>query len=312
MTNVIKSFKRSQTLTKALFIFLIMFFVTYLIEKFKYFPKYNVHYHLDANNLESDDVMKQNFNLKHVSTYKNPDNKPIFVCPAIPNYREKPFSIPISLEGATFKEPKEGGVYAPGNCLATQNVAIIVPYRNRTENLQIFVRWMHFFLQKQQLNYTIYIIEQDGTDQFNRGMLINIGYKEAKSVEKYNCYIFHDVDLIPLNVNNMYRCGNSPRHLSASVDSLQNRLPYWQIFGGVSAMSEEQMEKVNGFANSYWGWGGEDDDVSRRQVLSSRIEESDTFCTMVYENISIRRYPKEISDYHMLRHEEIRTGTSNK
>ena len=41
-------------------------------------------------------------------------------------------------------------------------------------------------------------------------------------------------------------------------------LPYNGIFGGVSALSKEHMEKVNGFSNKYFGWGGEDDDMYQR------------------------------------------------
>jgi len=42
------------------------------------------------------------------------------------------------------------------------------------------------------------------------------------------------------------------------------RLPYKQYFGGVSAMSKQQFQKINGFPNNYWGWGGEDDDIFNR------------------------------------------------
>ena len=42
------------------------------------------------------------------------------------------------------------------------------------------------------------------------------------------------------------------------------RLPYERIFGGASAMNKEQFTKINGYPNNYWGWGGEDDDVSNR------------------------------------------------
>lgn len=42
------------------------------------------------------------------------------------------------------------------------------------------------------------------------------------------------------------------------------RLPYRDIFGGVSALTKQQMETVNGFSNEFWGWGGEDDDMSNR------------------------------------------------
>lgn len=33
---------------------------------------------------------------------------------------------------------------------------------------------------------------------------------------------------------------------------------------GISAMTREQYVKMNGFSNDFWGWGGEDDDVSTR------------------------------------------------
>lgn len=45
------------------------------------------------------------------------------------------------------------------------------------------------------------------------------------------------------------------------------RLPYSTIFGGVSALTTDQFQKVNGFSNSFWGWGGEDDDMANRYVI---------------------------------------------
>jgi predicted glycosyltransferase involved in capsule biosynthesis len=41
-------------------------------------------------------------------------------------------------------------------------------------------------------------------------------------------------------------------------------MPYGYIFGGVEAIWKEHFEKVNGFSNKYWGWGGEDDDLYHR------------------------------------------------
>ena len=34
--------------------------------------------------------------------------------------------------------------------------------------------------------------------------------------------------------------------------------------GGVTALSEAQIRKINGFPNDFWGWGSEDDEISLR------------------------------------------------
>lgn len=65
------------------------------------------------------------------------------------------------------------------------------------------------------------------------------------------------------------------------------RLPYADLFGGVSALTKDQFIKVNGFSNMFWGWGGEDDDIS------SRIKNS---------GLHISRYPNNIARYTMLSH----------
>ena len=44
------------------------------------------------------------------------------------------------------------------------------------------------------------------------------------------------------------------------------RLPYKTYVGGVLAMTSAHFMAVNGYSNLYFGWGGEDDDMSRRSV----------------------------------------------
>ena len=41
-------------------------------------------------------------------------------------------------------------------------------------------------------------------------------------------------------------------------------MPYKDHFGGVSTLTKEQFIAVNGFSNVYFGWGSEDDDLSKR------------------------------------------------
>ena len=67
---------------------------------------------------------------------------------------------------------------------------------------------------------------------------MNIGYKEAMKDYGWDCFVFHDVDLVPEDDRNLYYCPFWPRHMSATVNTLKYKLPYKEIFGGVSAISK--------------------------------------------------------------------------
>ena len=43
-------------------------------------------------------------------------------------------------------------------------------------------------------------------------------------------------------------------------------MPYGKFLGGVIAVTPTLYVKVNGYSNSYFGWGAEDDDFYRRLV----------------------------------------------
>lgn len=98
-----------------------------------------------------------------------------------------------------------GGHYEPKNCQPVNRIAIIIPYKDREENLRIFLFNMHPFLQRQQLNYTIFVIEQVNNEKFNKGRLNNAAFieiiqKPTKNLtlpSDFECIVFHDVDLLP-------------------------------------------------------------------------------------------------------------------
>ena len=56
-------------------------------------------------------------------------------------------------------------------------------------------------------------------------MLMNIGFTEALKLRpgSWDCFIFHDVDLLPENDHNLYTCPALPRHMSVAVDSMAYR-----------------------------------------------------------------------------------------
>lgn len=72
------------------------------------------------------------------------------------------FSQPMTLDQVRQENPQLdfGGRYNPSNCVALQKVAIIIPFRNREEHLKYWLHYLHPILQRQQLDYGIYIIEQ--------------------------------------------------------------------------------------------------------------------------------------------------------
>ncbi|XP_069694426.1 beta-1,4-N-acetylgalactosaminyltransferase bre-4-like [Periplaneta americana] len=182
---------------------------------------------------------------------------------------------------------EEGGTWKPKECISQHQVAIVIPFRNRTTQLQIFLSYMHPFLQKQMLNYRIFVIEQATRGAFNRAKLLNIGYAEALKTFPYHCFIFHDVDLIPQKLSNIYGCTHQPRHMSSSLNTFRYNLPYQELFGGAVAILQKQFELVNGFSNIFFGWGGEDDDFQSR--INNR-------------GMTLCRFPPDIARYMMLAH----------
>ncbi|KAF6728796.1 Beta-1,4-galactosyltransferase 4 [Oryzias melastigma] len=189
------------------------------------------------------------------------------------------------------------GEYQPPNCTARQSVAILIPHRNREKHLLYLLHHLHPFLQRQQLHYAIYIIQQTSDATFNRAKLLNIGYLEALKDFNWDCFVFHDVDLVPENDHNLYICDKHPKHLVVGRNVTGYKLRYKGYFGGVTALSREQFLKVNGFSNTYWGWGGEDDDLRIRVQL---------------QKMEILRPPADVARYTMVFHKRDSGNQINK
>ena len=123
-------------------------------------------------------------------------------------------------------------------------LGIIVPYRDREQDLPIFIDNMTNYLNTKNIRYEIIIVNQDGGKQFNRGMLLNIGYTYAKKL-KCDYIVFHDVDMIPLEVD--YSFSEIPLHLATDflldVDE-KKREVFEEYFGGVTMFTIEDFEKI--------------------------------------------------------------------
>ena len=142
-------------------------------------------------------------------------------------------------------------------------IAIIVPFRDqesekkRTKQLNTLVEYFKSYLKDDE--YKIFVVEQSNDQRkFNRGQLLNIGFEYAVK-EGYNNFIFHDADLLPSDelkeyYENIPEIG--PVHIAAVWDRYGSNQKY---FGGIVVFNKKMFERINGYPNDFWGWGGEDD-----------------------------------------------------
>ncbi|CAH8856392.1 unnamed protein product [Trichobilharzia szidati] len=184
-----------------------------------------------------------------------------------------------------FKEENDD---LESNCddVPKSGVAIIFVCKNRWKQLSITLSTLIPILQKQRLCYRIFVVEQEADGLLNKAMLLNIGFLEAKKRFDFACVVFHDADLAPLDDRIPYGCDEQTMktvvHLSVGVSSWNYSLPYKTLIGGVLKISTEHFLAANGYSNSYWGWGAEDDDLERR-LNATNIE-------YIHINESIARY----------------------
>mmetsp|Transcript_36366 Transcript_36366/g.120436 ORF Transcript_36366/g.120436 Transcript_36366/m.120436 type:complete len:306 (-) Transcript_36366:14-931(-) len=163
-------------------------------------------------------------------------------------------------------------------------VAIVVPFRQQKEQdraaqLAAFLEHMRSFLcgggggggEGEGVRFVVVVAEQSSDGRkFNRGQLLNAGYREAASCARgeLRSIILHDVDLLPSE--GLFRwyasppARHAPVHLAAAGCWQKYTLPGYDFFGGVTALHPSGFEASNGFPNDYWGWGMEDDQLRLR------------------------------------------------
>lgn len=141
-----------------------------------------------------------------------------------------------------------------------KKLGVIVPYRDRYEQLGVFTNSIKSELDKQNIPYEIIIVEQDDAKQFNRGMLLNIGFKYAKKLGcKY--VVLHDVDMLPIKVD--YSYSDVPVHMATDFQPKRDKI-FDEYFGGVTMFPVRDFQLIDGYSNKYWDWGYEDTDLLYR------------------------------------------------
>lgn len=163
---------------------------------------------------------------------------------------ENRFVYPDSNQNEWFnsKGIRFGGEFIPSDCNPAYSTAIIISYRKRKNHLKTFINYIHNFLRQQKIHYRIYVVEQVDNKPFNRAKLLNVGALYAMK-EKFPCLVFHDVDMFPLNLGNLYACTTHPRHMTVNIDEFRFHLPRTNILGGAVSMQTETFKSINGMAN---------------------------------------------------------------
>lgn len=115
---------------------------------------------------------------------------------------------------------------------------------------------MFKFLNKQNIPFHIFVVQQKDSNRFNRASLINVGFLYTK---EFDYLAMHDVDLLPLNDDLRYNYPDTgPFHISSP--QTHPKYHYETFIGGILLVKREHYELVDGMSNNYWGWGLEDDE----------------------------------------------------
>jgi len=62
---------------------------------------------------------------------------------------------------------------------------------------------------------------------FNKASLMNVGFVEARAFAQFDCFIFHDVDMLPEDDRNFYVCSPQPRHVGSHINKWDYRFNHF-------------------------------------------------------------------------------------
>lgn len=135
---------------------------------------------------------------------------------------------------------------------------IIIPYRNREKQLNYFMENVVPLVKKFLQNTKIVIVEQEQGKIFNKGVLMNIGFKTYENKTKY--FIQNDIDLTP-------KKKSLEEYYSRDIDEnevLAILTSPCDVYGGIIKICNGAIHKINGYPNDIWGWGCEDKALQNR------------------------------------------------
>lgn len=136
---------------------------------------------------------------------------------------------------------------------------IIVTLRDRDVHRDVFLLYMSTYFP----HLSIIMVEQCDQRAWNKGLLYNTAYRLLGHM--YDYLILHDIDFIPARTVD-YSYTPMPTLLSTECSQYNYGYYFDTYFGGVLGISKQHYELLNGFSNSFVGYGGEDCEFRNRCV----------------------------------------------
>lgn len=191
-----------------------------------------------------------------------------------------------------------------------KSIAVIVAYQEpnsvanlarnstvkRISMLPVYLTNLHRYLQRSNLQYTLFLVEQMGGEEMARGLLFNSGFTVASSLAEFDCFVFHDVDTLPTRTVD-YNCDEQkPRCLVPILRNARGQYQHMEMTDQFAhnvlfSTSKAQFVATNGFSNLYPAFSGEDDDFCHRAFHSNfslRCERDEYFYDLLPKLYSVR------------------------
>nr|CAG4634984.1 EOG090X0AZ6 [Alona affinis] len=151
------------------------------------------------------------------------------------------------------------------NINADHQLAVIVPFRDRFDELVEFVPHIHWFLRNQSVSHEIFIVNQVVNHFFALLLpFISSNLPVDFFSKKFDYLAMHDVDLLPVNPQLKYKFPGEGNALHLASPTLHPKYHYETFVGGILITTVADFLKLDGLSNKYWGWGLEDDEFYLR------------------------------------------------
>jgi hypothetical protein len=143
-----------------------------------------------------------------------------------------------------------------------KKLLIVVPYRDRSEHLKVFLEKTPKYFREQNIEFDIIICELEQVGCWNAGLCCNSIIKYEK-LQDYEYIFIHHVDIYPIDGKWEF------------PDENESFIKIGDF--GSCIIKTKDFLKAGGYSNSFWGWGGEDNllysDLSRIGISLTDKEE---------------------------------------